>query len=430
MANTVVVGAQWGDEAKGKTVDWLARSASAVVRYGGGNNAGHSVTVDGEEFRFHLIPSGMLHPSVTCVIADGVVVDPQVLIQEIDELCDRGVETGRLALSPRAHVIFPYHRLLDDLEEQRRGVGRLGTTGRGIGPAYADRAARTGVRVEDLIDRARLSRALHDALEIKNAILQSIYGHEPLDEPALLDEFAAYGERLRPLVTDTAAIAYAAATTGRGVVMEGAQGTLLDLDLGTYPYVTSSHPVAGGACLGTGIGPTAIDAVIGVCKAYTTRVGAGAFPTELLNETGDWIRERGHEYGTTTGRPRRCGWLDSVILRYSARVNGLTALVMGHLDVLSGLDQVRICTAYRDDSGSTLTDFPTDVAQRPELQPAYEVLQGWRGELGDVRAWPDLPHAARHFVERVEDMAGVPVAVVSVGPERSQTIVRRPELVS
>jgi adenylosuccinate synthase len=422
MANVVVVGAQWGDEAKGKIVDYLARDARMVVRYGGGNNAGHSVTIDGVLWKFHLVPSGILNPRVTCVVADGVVIDPVVLVKEIQDLRDRGVDASNLKLSAAAHVIMPYHRLLDTLEENRRGAEKIGTTGRGIGPAYADRAARHGVRMGDLVDPARMAKRLQSAVTEKNELLTKVYGAEPLDADAVIAEFAASADYLRPFVTETAPLIYAAAKQG-AVIFEGAQGTLLDLDLGTYPYVTSSHPIAGGACLGTGIGPTMIDGVIGVAKSYTTRVGEGAFPTELLNEIGSAIRERGHEYGTTTGRARRCGWLDSVVLRYSMRVNGLTCLALGHLDVLSGLESVQICAAYRDGAGNILRDMPSDLATRQDLEPVYEELSGWTEELGDVRRFEELPEAARRYVERVQELAETPIATISVGPERDQTIV-------
>jgi adenylosuccinate synthase len=422
MANVVVVGAQWGDEAKGKIVDYLARDARMVVRYGGGNNAGHSVTIDGVLYKFHLVPSGILNPRVTCVVADGVVIDPGVLVQEIQALRDRGIDVRNLKLSAAAQVIMPYHRLLDRLEELRRGDGKIGTTGRGIGPAYADRAARAGIRMGELVDPERIGPRLRAMIAEKNEILTKIHGAEPLDAEAVLAEYRDSAEFLRPFVTETASLIWEAARQG-AVIFEGAQGTLLDLDLGTYPYVTSSHPIAGGACLGTGIGPTMIDGVIGVAKSYTTRVGAGAFPTELLDATGDAIRERGNEYGTTTGRPRRCGWLDTVVLRYSSRVNGLTCLALGHLDVLSGQESVRICAAYRDRTGAVLRDLPSDLAVRQDIEPIYEDFAGWTEDLGAVRRFEDLPEAARRYVDRVQELAEAPIATISVGPEREQTIV-------
>ena len=374
MANIVVVGAQWGDEAKGKIVDYLAQDAVMVVRFGGGNNAGHTVTANGVEYKFHLIPAGILNPQTVCVISDGVVIDPGVLLKEIAGLKQRGVAMDNLKISANAHVIMPYHRKLDELEEAHRGAFKLGTTGRGIGPAYADKASRIGIRVGELIDAERFEVRLGAVLAEKNRLLTRVYEVEPLDGAEMLAEYQEYADGLRPYVTDTAPLVYEAARSGKGVVFEGAQGTLLDLDMGTYPYVTSSHPIAGGACIGTGIGPTQIQGVIGVAKSYTTRVGAGVFPTELLNETGDYIRERGHEYGTTTGRPRRCGWLDAMILRYAVQINGLSCLSLGHLDVLTGLETVQICVGYRDKTGAMLANLPSDLPFRHDLTPVYETI--------------------------------------------------------
>lgn len=421
MANIVVVGAQWGDEAKGKIVDYLAEHAGAVVRYGGGSNAGHTVTLRGETYKFHLVPCGVLHPHVTCVIADGVVVDPSVLVKEIEGLIARGVSVENLKISNNAHVILPYHRLIDQLDETLKGGSAIGTTGRGIGPVYADKAARVGIRMHELVNPERFAARLKVQLDAKNKLLTRVYETQALDYDAILEEYNAYAEKLRPFVCDTFPIVGAAARNGRGVVFEGAQGTLLDLDLGTYPYVTSSHPIAGGACLGTGIGPTAIDQVIGVAKSYTTRVGAGAFPTELTDATGDAIREKGREYGTTTGRPRRCGWLDSVVLRYSAQINGLSALSLGHLDVLSGIDPVKICVAYR--AGDTeLRDLPCDLANRTDIEPIYEELPGWTEDVTGVASFADLPANCRNYVARVQELSGVPVQSVSVGPGREEIL--------
>ena len=422
MANIVVVGAQWGDEAKGKIVDYLAHNAEMVVRYGGGNNAGHSVQVGTEEYKFHLIPAGILNPETVCVVADGVVIDPGVLVKEIEGLRARGVNLDNLKISSSAHVILPYHRRLDELQEEQRGEGKIGTTGRGIGPAYADKAARIGIRMGEYIDPDRFATRLRAVLEEKNRLFTRVYEVEPLDPEAILAVYSAYAEALRPFVQDTAGLVYRAACNGRGVIFEGAQGTLLDIDLGTYPYVTSSHPIAGGACVGTGVGPTFIHGVIGVAKSYTTRVGAGVFPTELLDETGDYIRERGHEYGTTTGRPRRCGWLDTVVLRYAVQVNGLSCLSLGHLDVLSGLDQVRIGLGYTLGDGNITRDLPSDLPFRADCQPVYETLPGWSEELTGATSLEELPANARAFIERVQELIGVPIAMVSVGPAREQTI--------
>ncbi len=424
MANTVVVGAQWGDEAKGKIVDYLAQRAGMVVRYGGGSNAGHTVMVDGEQYKFHLVPCGILHPEAICVIADGVVIDPQVLIREMDGLEQRGHSVQNLRISNNAHVVMPYHRRIDQLEEERRGSAALGTTGRGIGPAYADKAARVGIRIHELVDPARFETRLREQAAEKNRLFTKLYEAEPMDVDAMLQEYSAYADRIRPYVADTTLLVSQAARNGKGVVFEGAQGTLLDIDMGTYPFVTSSHPIAGGACVGTGIGPTSIDAVLGVAKSYTTRVGAGVFPTELHNGTGDYIRERGKEYGTTTGRPRRCGWLDTVILRYSARVNGLTYLCLGLLDVLSGLDTLKVGVGYR--IGEEVTqELPVDLTSRTDVEPVYEELPGWHEEISGARSMDELPANCLAYIRRVEELVGIPIASVSVGPARDQTILRR-----
>ncbi len=423
MANIVVVGAQWGDEAKGKIVDYLSSEASMVVRFGGGNNAGHSVTVGNVVYKFHLIPSGILNPDILCVISDGVVIDPGVLAAEIAGLRDRGIAVTNLKISASAHVILPHHRRLDELQELDLGGRKIGTTGRGIGPAYADKAARIGVRMGELIDPDRFATRVRAVLADKNRILTKVYGVDPIDPDAVIQEYTAYADALRPFVTDTAALIHRQAASGRGVIFEGAQGTLLDLDLGTYPFVTSSHPIAGGACIGTGVGPTQIDGVIGVAKSYTTRVGSGVFPTELLNETGSYIRERGHEYGTTTGRPRRCGWLDMVIVRFAVQVNGLSCLALGHLDVLSGLKEIKVCVAYMTDAGERLEDLPCDLVCRTDCHPVYETLPGWDEEIADARSLAELPANARAYVQRVQELAGVPIATLSVGPGREQTII-------
>jgi len=420
MPNIVVVGAQWGDEAKGKVVDYLARSAEMVVRYGGGANAGHTVTAGGQVYKLHLVPSGILHEHVQCVIAAGVVVDPAVLVQEIKDLGMRGCPISNLRVSSRAHVIMPYHRILDQLEERTRGGKAIGTTARGIGPAYADKAARIGVRMEDLVDPSRREQVLRAAIEYKNELLVRLYDADPLDVDGVVQEYSEYAEVLAAFVSDTAPLV-AECATRHSVVFEGAQGTLLDVDVGTYPFVTSSHPVAGGACLGTGVGPTAIDAVTGVAKAYTTRVGAGVFPTEIPDEIGEYIRNRGREFGTTTGRPRRCGWLDTVVLRYSVMHNGIKALFLGHLDVLSGLGDVKIATAYR--AGSMVTDrLPASAVLESGVEPVYEVLPGWDEDISGVRRYQDLPQACRAYVDRVAQLVGVPVWAVSVGPDREQVI--------
>jgi adenylosuccinate synthase len=423
MSNIVVVGAQWGDEAKGKIVDYLAPRVDMVVRFGGGNNAGHSVIVGTELYKFHLIPSGILNPHLVCVIADGVVIDPGALVQEIEGHKARGVCFDNLRISTGAHLILAYHRLLDQLSEAGLGDEKIGTTGRGVGPAYTDKAARVGIRMGEFIHPQRFKDRLKVALEQKNALLTKIYNIEPLSFDNLYKEYCGYADVLRPYVQDTALLVHQAAMQGRGVLFEGAQGTLLDLDLGTYPFVTSSHPTAGGAVIGTGIGPTLIDSVIGVAKAYTTRVGSGVFPTELLDETGHYIRERGHEYGTTTGRPRRCGWLDTVILRYASRVNSLTCIALGHLDVLAGLKTVKICAAYKTEAGKILRDLPSDLSFRTDIAPIFETMPGWNEDVSGAREIGDLPANARRYVERVQELAETQICTISVGAAREQTIV-------
>lgn len=427
MANVVVVGMHWGDEAKGKVVDYLAQDADYVVRYNGGNNAGHTVVVGEEVFKFHVVPVGVLHEHVTPVIADGVVVDPKVFLGEVGSLSERGISTDKIKMSANAHIIMPYHRLLDSLEETLKGENRIGTTGRGIGPCYADKMSRTGIRVCDLIDPDRFRRRLADVLGLKNAIITKVYGGEAIDENAVYEEYVDYGKRIAPYVCDTSALLHQAANECRKIVFEGAHATLLDIDSGTYPYVTSSHCVAGGATLGTGVGATMIDRVIGVAKAYTTRVGEGPCPTELKDSTGDRIRERGKEYGTTTGRPRRCGWFDAVAARYSARVNGAASIAVSLLDVLSGFSTVKICRAYSID-GRTTEDFPCDPEVLARAVPVYEELPGWSEEIDGARSFAELPSAARNYVARLADLTQTPVCMLSVGRQREQTIVLDPEM--
>lgn len=423
MPNTVVVGAQWGDEAKGKIVDFLAADADYVIRYNGGNNAGHTVVVNGETYKFHLTPCGILHPNTICVISDGEVVDPTVLATEIDNLKARGISVDRLRISQNAHLVMPYHLILDKLEEIRKGKKAIGTTARGIGPAYADKASRIGIRVADLMDADRFQTRLAENLEVKNALITKVYGGEALDEHQILNRYLQCADKLRPFVTNTTQLISNAYYSGKRLLFEGAQGTLLDIDYGTYPYVTSSHTGVGGALLGTGVGPKAIHEVMGVLKAYTTRVGAGVFPTELDGKICEYIRERGHEYGTTTGRPRRCGWLDAVVARYSVRVNGMTALSMTLLDVLSGLDVVKVCRAYRCNGVETI-DLPGDWESLQECVPVYDKLPGWSEDISHIRKFEDLPANAQAYVRRVEELTGVPVKVISVGADRDATIVR------
>ena len=423
MATTVVVGAQWGDEAKGKIVDYLAAGADMVVRYNGGSNAGHTVVVGGEVYKFHLVPCGVLWPGVTSVIGDGEVIDPKVLNGELDGLLARGISTSGLRISLNAHLVLPYHLLFDRLEEERKGSKAIGTTIRGIGPAYADKASRIGIRIADLMDENRFRVRLSENLSLKNDILTKVFGAEPLSESAIADEYLGLAEKIRPLVANTSSIVHQAVRQGKRVLFEGAQGTLLDIDYGTYPFVTSSHTVAGGATLGTGVGPMTIDRIIGVGKAYTTRVGAGVFPTELLDEIGCFIRERGHEYGTTTGRPRRCGWLDSVSLRYSAMVNGLTEHAMTLLDVLSGLETIKVCRAYRCD-GTETRELPADWEAVKECTPIYDELPGWTEDISEARKFEDLPANCQAYIRHVESLTGVPISIISVGAERNATIKR------
>jgi adenylosuccinate synthase len=421
MPATILVGTQWGDEGKGKATDLLADHMDLVVRYQGGNNAGHTVRAGEQTLKLHLIPSGILYPHITSVIADGVVVDPKVLLEEMDELTARGIDTSRLLVSSNAHLIMPYHLELDRVTERYLGKQRLGTTKRGIGPAYADKAARIGLRAQDLTDAKIFRQKLDAALREKNAVLTKVYNRLPLDADEITANYLGYGERLAPHIADTSAVLHRALSEGKRILLEGAQGTLLDLDHGTYPFVTSSNPVAGGALVGAGLGPKEVDRVIGVTKAYVTRVGSGPFPTEDHGDAGRWMQERGQEVGTTTGRVRRCGWFDAVLLRYAARVNGLTELFLTKLDVLSGLDRVKLCVAYRYE-GREYRDFPPHQTIVHKAEPVYEELEGWSEGLSDARGVDDLPAAARKYVDRLADGAGIPVRMISVGPAREQTV--------
>ncbi len=421
MSAVVVVGAQWGDEGKGKVIDFLSEQADVVVRHQGGNNAGHTVVVNDQEFKLHLVPSGILYPDTLCVIANGVVIDPKVLLEELAYLNNRGVDTRRLRISSKAHVVMPYHAKLDAVNEDRRGDQKIGTTLRGIGPAYMDKAARVGIRIGDLLHPEEFRERLARVLEEKNHILSRAYGVEPLAFDDLYTTFLDYGQALKPYVADTAIIINDAIDRGERVLFEGAQGTMLDIDHGTYPFVTSSHPSAGGASIGAGVGPTKIDRVYGVAKAYTTRVGDGPFPTELTDAVGDDIRERGHEYGTTTGRARRVGWLDAVVLRHAVRINGLSGLAVTRLDVLDGLKELKIATAYEYE-GRPLTEFPDSAWVFRDAQPVYETLPGWDESIGTIRRLEDLPTNAKNYLKRIEAVVGVPVVLVSVGRERSSTI--------
>jgi adenylosuccinate synthase len=418
--NIAVLGAQWGDEGKGKIVDLLTPRFDIVARYQGGHNAGHTVYANGRKFILRLIPSGILHPGVICVIGNGLVVDPEALFAEIDELEAAGISVaGRLIVSDRAHVILPYHRELDLLSEARRGERKIGTTSRGIGPAYEDKIGRRGIRVGDLADMTSLADAVRHNVEARNRLIAD----QAMDAAKVLEDLRAAWTRLQPMTGDVSVYLARARAAGKRVLFEGAQGTLLDIDHGTYPYVTSSNATIGGACTGLGVGLRAIDTVLGIAKAYTTRVGEGPLPTELLGEMGDRLRETGKEFGAVTGRPRRCGWYDAVAVRYAARVNGLDALAITKLDVLDGLDEVPVCTAYRC-RGNVLTELPADVAQLGACEPVYETLAGWRTPTKSVRRYPDLPAEAQRYIARLEEISGVPVAIVSTGSAREDTIVR------
>jgi len=418
--NLAVLGAQWGDEGKGKIVDLLTPRFSIVARYQGGHNAGHTVYVRGRKFVLRLIPSGMLHAGVTCIIGNGVVIDLKALFGEVDELVGNGIDVGsRLIVSDKAHLILPYHRDLDLLSEARRGERKIGTTSRGIGPAYEDKIARRGIRVCDLFDPKGLEENIRDNVTARNRLVQE----NVMDWRPVLDDLLAYGERLRPSVKDVSLTLAHAMQAGKAILFEGAQGTLLDVDHGTYPYVTSSSATIGGVCTGLGVGPRAIDAVMGVVKAYTTRVGEGPLPTELTGEMGQRLRESGNEYGAVTGRPRRCGWYDAVAVRYGARVNGLDSLALTKLDVLDGLDRIEICTSYRCD-GRTLTEFPSDLRQLAACEPVYESMPGWSSGTKGVRRFDQLPAAAQRYIFRLEEVSGVRVAIVSTGSERDDTIIR------
>jgi adenylosuccinate synthase len=427
MAGIVLVGAQWGDEGKGKITDLLADDMDFVVRFQGGNNAGHTIVHGGRTLKLHLIPSGIMCPHITPVIGNGVVIDPKVLLEEIDSLEADGISTHRLLVSCNAHLIMPYHRDLDGASERRLGSNEIGTTRRGIGPAYMDKASRLGIRVQDLTDEHILRKKLEAALLEKNDILEKIYGLPTYTVDEILEEYMGYAERIKPHIADTSGVINRALRSDQWVLFEGAQGTLLDLDHGTYPFVTSSSPTAGGACTGTGVGPKAIDRVLGIAKAYITRVGSGPFPTELADEpggVGELLTRIGGEYGTTTGRQRRCGWYDAVIIRYAVQVNGLTDLVITKLDVLSALDTIKVCVAYEYE-GKRYNDLPCHQTVFHHAKPIYEELPGWRTDITHCRTFEELPKEARDYVTFLEDLAEVPVSIIAVGPSREQTIMRR-----
>ncbi|MDR1816300.1 MAG: adenylosuccinate synthase [Clostridiales Family XIII bacterium] len=423
MPTAAVIGSQWGDEGKGKVIDYLAARADMVVRAQGGNNAGHTVVIDGKKYALQLIPSGVLRPGTVNIIAGGVVFDAAGFFGEIARFEEDGIDTSRIYVSDRAHLVLPYHKELDRLIEESKGAQGLGTTKKGIGPCYTDKAARTGLRVCDMLRPDAFREKLAARTAAANEQIVKLYGGEPLDVAKVVDEYAGYAERLAPRVRDTGVLVHEAIRSGKKVLFEGAQGTMLDLDNGTYPYVTSSHPVSGGFTIGAGVGPAAIGEVVGIVKAYTTRVGAGPFVTELTDATGDLIRERGHEFGTVTGRPRRCGWFDGVVVRYSVRLNGTTGIALMLLDVLDAFDEIALCTHYSH-NGDTIEHFPADLELLAACEPVYKKLPGWKTDISGCTRYDELPAEAKAYVEAIEEISGVPVKIVSVGPNRAQTIVR------
>ena len=424
MSSVIVLGAQWGDEGKGKIVDYLAQQADAVVRYSGGSNAGHTVVVNDVSYKLRLLPSGVLFSDKTNVLGNGVVINPGVVLQEIDGMKEKGIDCSNLVISDRAHVVLPYHQRLDELQEAALGTHKIGTTKGGIGPCYMDKVARTGIRICDLMEPDTFADKLKVNLEAKNAIITKIYGGEPFDYDAVLKEYLAYAERLRPYVADTGVVMDELFSTGKKVLFEGAQATFLDIDHGTYPYVTSSNPTAGNACTGSGVGPLFIDHVVGVVKAYTTRVGEGPFITELhdTDGPGTQIRETGHEYGTVTGRPRRCGWLDAFMLRYSARLNSLDYLAITRLDILDKMPVIKMCVGYKID-GEIIKRIPASLNVLAKVEPVYEEFVGWMTDISGIRKFDDLPENAKKYLNRLSEVAGVKLGIVSVGPNREQTIV-------
>jgi adenylosuccinate synthase len=424
MSGLVVIGAQWGDEGKGKITDFLAEGANVVVRYQGGNNTGHTVEVGDKKYKLHLIPSGILYDESLCVIGNGVVIDPEAFLTEKKYLEDEGVGVtpGKLVISDRAHLIMPYHKVIDSLSEKSRGKGDIGTTGKGIGPCYTDKHERSGIRVCDLMHPEVFKERLAANVEAKNKIISRIYDGEELSFEEIYSTYMKYAELIKDFVTDTSVVLYDAIKEGKKVLFEGAQGTLLDIDYGTYPYVTSSHPISGGVCTGAGIGPTMITNAVGVCKAYTTRVGKGPFPTELNDDMGDFIREKGFEYGTTTGRPRRCGWLDLVILKYASRISGLTSLAITKLDTLSGIDKLKVCVGYEID-GRVIDYFPASLEDVARCKPVYEEFDGWDDSVQKASSFDELHVNAQKYLRKIEEFTGVKISIVSVGPGRSQTIV-------
>jgi len=423
MSTVVIVGAQWGDEGKGKVIDYLSKDADVVVRGQGGNNAGHTVVVGDKKYALHLIPSGILYEDTINVIGNGVVFDPEGFLKEIDGLVEKGISVKNIKVSDRAHVIFPYHKEIDRLMEEERGKDKIGTTKKGIGPCYMDKIERSGIRISEFIKEDTFEKLFRKQMERKNKIIEKIYDSSPLDGEEILKVYKEYAKRIKPFVEDTALIVSNAVESDKKVLLEGAQGTMLDIDFGTYPYVTSSHPISGGFSIGAGIGPNKIEEVLGICKAYTTRVGMGPFVTELNDEIGDKIRINGNEFGTTTGRARRCGWLDAVVLKYSVRVNGMTSIALMLLDVLTGFETIKICTAY-EYNGEVINEYPSSIEILENATPVYEEFEGWTEDITNVTAYEELPLNARKYIERLEELINVKAKIISVGPKRSQTIIR------
>ena len=424
MPANIVVGTQWGDEGKGKIIDIIASRADVVVRSQGGNNAGHTVVNDGQTYKLHLIPSGILYKNTLCLIGAGVVLDPKDLLSEIDNLSPRGISFDNLKIDPRAHVVMPWHITLDGLSEKFRGNSDIGTTKRGIGPCYMDKYERCGIRVYDLVHPEVFAEKVRMTGKLKNKIITEVYGGEPHDIEAIIKEYTEYGKRLAKYVDDVSVIVYEAAKANKTIMFEGAQATLLDIDFGTYPYVTSSHPLSAGVCVGTGVGPMIISNIIGVAKAYTTRVGKGPFPTELDDETGETIRNKGGEFGTTTGRPRRTGWFDAVIVRHSVRVNGLSSLAINKLDTLGGVGDLKVCVAYKKPDGTVIENFPATLEELADCVPVYETLKGFDDDISSCRSFDELPEACKKYIERLEELCDCHISMVGVGPDREQIIER------
>lgn len=422
MPSVVILGTQWGDEGKGKIVDYLAQQAEVVVRSQGGANAGHTVAVDGVEYKLRLMPSGILFKGTLNVVGNGVAFDPKVMLQEMDGMVEKGIDVSGIRISNRAHVVLPYHREMDGYLEELKGANKVGTTKNGIGPCYADRDDRIGIRVCDLIDKEEFAKRLKENLEIKNKQIVGMYGKEPLNYEEILAEYEGYAERLRPYVCDTIALLHDEIKAGKKVLFEGAQATMLDIDYGTYPYVTASHPVSGGVCVGSGVAPRDIDKVVGVVKAYCTRVGEGPFPTEQLNEIGDKIRDAGHEYGTVTGRPRRTGWLDACIVRYAGMLSGIDYMAITRLDILDDMEEIKMCVGYKY-KGQDLNEIPASLKVLAEVEPVYETFKGWKTDISGIRSYDELPSEARAYLERMAEVVGIDLGIVSVGPNRDQTIV-------